>query len=596
MIALPAALSPARLSLALVGLAWTVPFLQPRHAFPLTSFYSEWLAFIFGLAAASLLAKRELWRGMTLPAVALYALAGVGVLIAQAALGRAPYPEQALVAMLYLVWAAALIVLGDVLRRELGTAGVARTLAWFLLAGGLLSAVVAVLQHYRFSTPLDFLIAAKTGRAVYGNLAQPNHFASYGVLALGSAAYLVGVGALRAAVGAGCAALLLFTVTISGSRSAWVYLAALALLAWWLWKRDKSAAAERLFFFCMLLLPAMALMQWAARLPFLLPAEGGMETSAQRLFEAAAGIGARLQLWREAWWMFLEAPLLGLGFGQFAWHHFEFHALFDTLFARELFNHAHNLVLQLLAETGLVGTALALAGTVVWLVGFGRVAFTLERWWIAAALAVIGIHSMLELPLWYAYFLGIAAVLAGLGAAQRVALTAQRSGCAAMIVMLVFGWWSAFTAVQGYRSFERLVFTPYRQTSDVPPAEKWVEQLTRLHREPLLTPYVEFALAFGIEVSEEALGDKLALNSRVMRFAPADTVVYRQALLLALAGDSERAAIQLQHAIRVYPGGLRDAVAALQDLTRRFPGRFGPLLELATSMSAGSDAPRAVQY
>ncbi|MBI3067663.1 MAG: hypothetical protein HYY79_01910 [Betaproteobacteria bacterium] len=168
MIALP--VSPARLSLALVGLAWTVPFLQPRHAFPLTSFYSEWLAFIFGLAAASLLAKRELWRGMTLPAVALYALAGVGVLIAQAALGRAPYPEQALVAMLYLVWAAALIVLGDVLRRELGTAGVARTLAWFLLAGGLLSAVVAVLQHYRFSTPLDFLIAAKTGRAVYGNL------------------------------------------------------------------------------------------------------------------------------------------------------------------------------------------------------------------------------------------------------------------------------------------------------------------------------------------------------------------------------------------------------------------------------------------
>ena len=49
----------ARASLILTGLAWTVPFLQPYHRFPLTSFYSEWPAFAFGLAAALLLPARR---------------------------------------------------------------------------------------------------------------------------------------------------------------------------------------------------------------------------------------------------------------------------------------------------------------------------------------------------------------------------------------------------------------------------------------------------------------------------------------------------------------------------------------------------------
>ncbi len=35
------------LSLAALGLMCVLPFLQPVHAYPLTSFYSEWLAFWF---------------------------------------------------------------------------------------------------------------------------------------------------------------------------------------------------------------------------------------------------------------------------------------------------------------------------------------------------------------------------------------------------------------------------------------------------------------------------------------------------------------------------------------------------------------------
>ena len=34
----------ARASLVLIGLAWVVPVLQPYHRYPLTAFFSEWLA------------------------------------------------------------------------------------------------------------------------------------------------------------------------------------------------------------------------------------------------------------------------------------------------------------------------------------------------------------------------------------------------------------------------------------------------------------------------------------------------------------------------------------------------------------------------
>jgi hypothetical protein len=48
-----------RAAVLLTGLAWTLPFLQPYHRFPLTSFYSEWLAFALGLAAVLPLLRRE---------------------------------------------------------------------------------------------------------------------------------------------------------------------------------------------------------------------------------------------------------------------------------------------------------------------------------------------------------------------------------------------------------------------------------------------------------------------------------------------------------------------------------------------------------
>ena len=76
-----------------------------------------------------------------------------------------------------------------------------------------------------------------------------------------------------------------------------------------------------------------------------------------RLFDLASGWSPRMAVWKEAWQMFATAPLLGVGFGQFAWYHFLQVSLADPAVVPGLFDHAHNLILQMLAELGVFAGA-----------------------------------------------------------------------------------------------------------------------------------------------------------------------------------------------------------------------------------------------
>lgn len=570
-----------------MGLAWTLPFLQPIHRYPLVSFYSEWLAFALGLAGALVLVSRAAWREASVPVIALAPLALIVVLGVQVLLGRVPYPEQALIATLYLLWAALLVVLGHALGRMGTLAGVVPILAWFLLAGGVLAGLGGLLQHFDFSTPIDFLVVRKDETILYGNLAQSNHFAAYLTLSLASVAYLYSCQRLHAALAACCLAPSLLLLTLTGSRSPWLYLGAFTVLATLLYRVTRNAESRKLIVIVLCLLPGFMVAQLVARLPFMQPAAGQMVTSLQRLFHVASGIEARLQFWQEAWNMFCNAPLLGAGFGQFTWHHFLHQAATGPTLSIKLFNHAHNVVMQLMAEAGLIGALAIVGAMVLWLVDLRRVRFDPERWWLLSLLAVIGIHSMLEFPLWYSYFLGIAALLLGLGAQRTFTLRFAGAARAIAGLIVLLGFVNLAAVLAPYREFERLVFLPQSRVAPLPEAA-FAKAIVGLYREPLLVPYVELAIAYGVTVSEDKLPEKLALTSRVVHFAPVAVVAYRHALLLALAGQSEAARIQFERALRVYPEDADEIVAQLETLARDRPDAFSPLLELAAGRRATS--------
>jgi len=547
--------SPLYLSLFILALAWTLPFLQWRHQPPIPSFYTEWLAFALGLFALLPLLYRRYWQPLLLPRTLLFVLGFPLILVLQVALDLVAYPQQALVGAQYFLWAAFLLWMGNQLGRELGLERIANVLAWALLLGAVLSCGLGLLQHFGLHTPLDAWVNRKASSAVLANLGQPNHLANYLVLGLASLLYLVASAKLTPWLGLPCALLLVLVLALTGSRASWLYLGALLLLAW-VWRRQAGAMPRQLFPMALLLLPAFAAAQWLAHLPFM-QGVSGVVTPTERLFDLANGVEVRLALWREAWEMLAAQPWLGVGFGQFAWHNFQLASAGPTLLVGSVFNHSHNAIAQIGAEFGIAGLSLLLIGGGLWLWGCLRRANSdrhtgnLPGWWAAALLAVLGLHSLLEYPLWYANFLGIAAIL--IGATDTHTLRLRLSGVlqAAFGLMLLLSALAGLRMLSAYQQLEGLLL-PHRVKMSPQDMDRVLQQV---RQESLLAPYSDFAYALSIAPNRELIAEKIALNAQVMHFAPTQELVYRHALLLGLQGDSAAAQAMLKRALLVYPAG-----------------------------------------
>ena len=201
----------------------------------------------------------------------------------------------------------------------------------------------------------------------------------------------------------------------------------------------------------------------------------------------------------------------------------------------------------------------------------------LAEWWLLALLSTLALHSMLEYPLWYFNFLGVAAILLGAGEQTSIRLDLQRAGRPVFMLVLALGWMSAASLVHSYRSLEGLLFTRYHYAPQEQEVQALFQGLQKIHQESLLTPYIELAYSGAIALEPERLADKLELNGRVMRFAPTGPVVYRQAFLLALAGEEQAARQQWRRAASAYPGDLKRNVAELRRLAETDPSSFARL-------------------
>ncbi len=580
----------ATVSLALVGLMWLLPFVQPHHSNPLTSFYSEWLAIALGIAALSVLAGRAAWADLRLPVVAVFPVALAALIMLQYLLGDLPYAGPPLTAALYLVWAALLITLGSFLRRTFGLTAVVTVLAWFLVAGGLLNALAGFVQYFQISTALDAVVSKTSAMHVFGNLAQRNHYVNHLTLALASLAYLFARGSAGRVAAVASAVLILVALPLAGQRSVWLYLVALLVLALWPFAEEQRGSVNRMRVLLLCASGGFVLAQWLVFLPsFGSPI--GVGAPSERLFNVEAGMAERLQRLREAGWMFGQFPLAGVGVGQFAWYRLLFQAEFPGVPAAGDWIHADNLLAQLIAETGLLGVALIVVPAILWIGGLRGVRLALEHWWLLALLAVIGVHSLIEMPLWYSYFIGIAAIALGLGGTQLVTLQLRQLTRFALMLILATGAVNAVGVLMSYRAYEPL-FVRAPGTLD---GSELRQMVMRAHRDVLLEPYAELAASFGIAVDEAGIEEKLELNRRVMRFMPLDVVVHRHALLLAMRGERREAEEALAVALRVHPQETQNTIAQLRDLDRKYPGRFGPLLELATANSGQAPASHAIE-
>ena len=186
-----------------------------------------------------------------------------------------------------------------------------------------------------------------------------------------------------------------------GSRSIWIYLAALVVLGVVLYRLRPQAAALRILGFGIACVYGFLAMQWLAE--FLLAGAAlPFETIQARMGTEGLQSGFRMRMWHEAWLMFLDAPLIGAGFRQFAWQHFLLNAqLTGPRIVDSITDHAHNLVLQTMAEFGIAGIAVLSAGLSFLLFAIRRREPSPHLWWLCAVLAIWA-STVCRVPAWYA--------------------------------------------------------------------------------------------------------------------------------------------------------------------------------------------------
>ena len=577
----PSSFGLAHISLAFVGLMWVLPFLYYNHAYPITTFYQEWGTGLLGLCAMPLLLTTRFWHAPEVPRIVLLPIGLMLVLMIQFLVGRITHFDHLMMLSLYFLFAALLMMLGQALRVELGLPTLVTVLAAFLLIGAELNTLAGILQHYRWNTFLSPLVTAKTTNAVYGNTAQPNHFASYLVMGMISLGLLHMRLSMRIWQVVLLAVPMLFVMVLSGSRSSWLYLMFAVLLAFLWQRRDKSL--RPLLYYSLALLLGFGLMHFVAEIPWLAGSTGSV-TSAERLFGDNASGNIRLHLWREAWLIFAQFPLIGAGFGQFAYQHLQLVPVLHNPNIFGLYNNAHNLVMQIAAEAGLAGVVILLGtlGLWFWQSAVRNVQFTIFHWWGYAILAVLGIHSMLEYPLWYTYFIGVAAVMLGIFDATSYRLELRNLGRVSVAMMLLLGAVSLLQVFQDYKRLENALTLRGMALKDHRLIPHVQDELMAVNNSTLLSSYAKMFITNTMDISADHLKDKLALNETVLHFVPIATVVYHEAFLLALSDEPEKAKTQMEQAIWAYPMDYPTARREMEDMARKDPVRISPLLEFAT--------------
>jgi O-antigen ligase len=590
---------PARISLVLVGFMFLLPTLNPYHSHPLTNFYTEWLALALGLAALLPLSVKSFWDEVEIPTLVMWLLGFAALLPLQLVWLDIAYPELSILGALYVIWAAWLVWLGRVLAKSCGMEQLVVWLAAMLVLCGLLNSAAAALQFYGIDSLLRPLIASlgATKGGAYGNFGQNNHFADYVTLALISVLYLQIKQRLNWYTATACSGVFLYALSLSGSRATWLYLLVALALSLWFRSRSDEPALRRAALVVAVLLPLFGLVQFAmahyglAVRPALPGVAGAPVTPIDRLVaELAHGVfpetggsavGTRIYMWHQALLMWSRAPLIGVGFGQYGGMFLEQAAELSRYQIPNYDRNSHNALAQLLAETGLVGAGLVCAGLGGWLLGLRRrISATAEFWWMLCLLSVLFVHSMIEYPLWHANFLGIAAILLGMGSERCVRLHLSALSRFSFPLMLVVGFFALGSVLQSYRDLEMLMY-PRVLPKNWDEIVARNEGLLKLHRDTLLAPYVELVYAAIIVPDHTNLQDKLALTRRVLRFLPAPELAYRQVLLLGLNGERDAALLQLDRAVAMFPYRLKDYVPILETAAQQEPGALDEISRIA---------------
>jgi Virulence factor membrane-bound polymerase, C-terminal/Protein glycosylation ligase len=557
---------PLSLVTVCLGFLLVAAWLNPTRYLPWTSFYGELPAAVGGIVFAGALIWALRRSPIRLSPSAVVLLALIAVVLAQRLGGLILFSGDALIAVAYLVGGSVCLTLGASMPLNDRSHPITKTLAWAFLLGAIASTAIALQQWFGQADWSEWVVRGVPGSRVDANIGQANHLASLVLCGILAATYLRVLGMVTSPALVVIVGFLAIGLALSQSRTPW--LAAAVIAAWMLVRR--SALWTPLNLRARTLVPLMAwyaLVFWAAiALPGPLLLDEGTGPSTR--LEA----GARPLLWSQMLEAIRLSPWVSYGWlqGQTAQA-----AAALTKPGLEYSSYAHNLVLDLMVWNG-VPLGLLLSGLLAWwYFRRGLKATGAADSFRFGVLTVFAVHSMLEYPFAYAYFLVPVALLAGQLEASDAppAISAQRAtlyrvgfiGCAVACTALVVAIARDYVLAEADRREVQMVMLRIGGVRPFPPVpDFWVlDQLEAATRNARVT------VRPGMPAAE--LDDLLTVTRRY----PGAYFLRMSAAALALHGREAEGLDQLRRLRGLH--GERQFQAALTALNEMSPDKGWPL-------------------
>ena len=316
-----------------------------------------------------------------------------------------------LVASLMCVW-----LMAAVGRRAAVDEALLRWLVVGLLAAAVISAVLGMLQYLGLAREMSPWVNQPLKGDAFANLRQRNQFAS--LTSLGLVA-LLGWLALRAktqslTAGSWSIAIVFLNVLAAGvacsvSRTGamqWVLVG--VLMAAWGWRNAKQEPAFGKGLVWLSIAAPLLVVVWSVLMPWLALQTTG-EWGASMILRVTgqaqdyAACGGRRVLWTNVLALIAQHPWLGWGWGETDYAHFM--TGYNSMRFCDMLDNAHDFPLHLALEFGVPFALTVMAMVSVWILRrrpwqephAGRV----MAWCL---MVVLGVHSLLEYPLWYGPF------------------------------------------------------------------------------------------------------------------------------------------------------------------------------------------------
>ena len=421
------------LAAVLISLGWLLPI----HYRPWVTYTGELFAFLSLFSLATIYLKDKI----RLPVLSLPLLLLAIIPLIQYLTGELFFFDKALTSTLFVSGFWLSIVIGYNLSVEKSDReSIFTGFSIVLLLCGTLTGIIAICQWLTLDAYIPGMVNMQNAVRPYANFAQPNNMATFLLMSLMACLYLYEKKKIQTKWVVVCALPIVIGVALSQSRTSWV--ACLCILVYLAYQQYRGFIRLKWYWaFAWFILFAGLIVISPVLSQLLAQATDAQIVQSRDVVQRATGDMSRLAIWNQMLHAIADRPWFGYGWNQtsvaytLVSEHFQ-----GPVWVRS----AHNFILDFVLWNGLIIGIPFLAYFSYWGYQLNKHVNSVESVIGILMIGAVLIHSMLEFPQYYAYFLLPVGFIIGLVQSQQSNIKTitlspnyMRAGYAVSLVLLI---------------------------------------------------------------------------------------------------------------------------------------------------------------